>query len=246
MQKLSQARSELRSAAGSDKGIQKLQFLKVHRHGGRGRDGESLVTGCDLPPPRLSLCKLTRSAGKRLRKCDCDDDVDEGKKKYLVGYYYYYYSVSQTIKITISLSVMFSLGLAYFVPFTVIWPKIKSKFEDIKYAKIMFRFSGAIATTLVALAIPQLIPLLGLLTAISMTTIMLLVPVVIETATKWERATRFLLVKNISISVVWVLLMTLYAIFNVAQCRYVLKRLKFASNGIDKPCAQNYTFELVY
>lgn len=44
MQKLSQARSELRLAAGSDKGIQKLQFLKVRRHtavvGMRGRRGE--------------------------------------------------------------------------------------------------------------------------------------------------------------------------------------------------------------
>ena len=35
MQKLSQARSELRLAAASDKGIQKLQFLKVRRQRAR-------------------------------------------------------------------------------------------------------------------------------------------------------------------------------------------------------------------
>ena len=37
MQKLSQARSELRLAAASDKGIQKLQFLKVRRQRARTR-----------------------------------------------------------------------------------------------------------------------------------------------------------------------------------------------------------------
>lgn len=75
MQKLSQARSELRLAAGSsDKGIQKLQFLKVlSRLDGRGEFSHRLrLASSSSTVP--SLCKLTRFAGKRLRKCDCDGE----------------------------------------------------------------------------------------------------------------------------------------------------------------------------
>lgn len=82
MQKLSQARSELRLAAGtSDKGIQKLQFLKVlsRLDGRRGefshrlRLASSSSSSCSISTVP-SLCKLTRFAGKRLRKCDCDGE----------------------------------------------------------------------------------------------------------------------------------------------------------------------------
>lgn len=52
-----------------------------------------------------------------------------------------------------------------------------------------------------------MVPLLSLLAALSMTTVMLLIPIVIETATKWEQATRFLLVKNIGITLIWILLL---------------------------------------
>lgn len=81
MQKLSQARSELRLAAGSsDKGIQKLQFLKVlSRLDGRGEFSHRLRLAASSSSSFSistvpSLCKLTRFAGKRLRKCDCDGE----------------------------------------------------------------------------------------------------------------------------------------------------------------------------
>lgn len=62
-------------------------------------------------------------------------------------------------------------------------------------------------SALLAVAIPIMVPLLGLLAAVSISTVMLLIPILIETATKWEKATRFLLAKNIGISVVWLLLL---------------------------------------
>ncbi|CAD1474075.1 unnamed protein product, partial [Heterotrigona itama] len=58
-----------------------------------------------------------------------------------------------------------------------------------------------------AIAVPKMVPLLSFLAALSMTTIMLLIPILIETATKWQQATRFLFAKNISIFLIWVLLL---------------------------------------
>ncbi|CAK9795728.1 Proton-coupled amino acid transporter-like protein pathetic [Anthophora quadrimaculata] len=138
--------------------------------------------------------------------------------------------LAQTIKVTISLSVMFSFGLAYYVPFSIIWPKIQPLLTNIKFAKSIFRFAGVILTTLIAIAIPQLIPLLGLLTAISMTTIMLLVPIVTETATKWKKATRFLIAKNISISVLWILLLL------VGTIESMLSIIREYGGGKQKGC----------
>ncbi|XP_060821372.1 proton-coupled amino acid transporter-like protein pathetic [Bombus pascuorum] len=85
---------------------------------------------------------------------------------------------------------------------------IRSKFNKMFcYGEAVFRFCGVIATTILAVSIPEMVPLLSLLAALSMTTIMLLIPVVIETATKWEQPTRFLLVKNIGITLIWILLL---------------------------------------
>lgn len=60
---------------------------------------------------------------------------------------------------------------------------------------------------LLAIAVPQMVPLLGLFAALGMSTIMLLIPILIETATKWAEATRTLLAKNIVIFVVWLLIL---------------------------------------
>ncbi|XP_015438308.1 PREDICTED: proton-coupled amino acid transporter 1-like [Dufourea novaeangliae] len=121
-------------------------------------------------------------------------------------------TLAQSIKIAVSLSVLFSFGLTYYVPISILWPIIEPKYETYKYCKATFRLSGILLTTLLAIAVPIMVPLLGLLAALSMTTVILLIPIIIETATKWEKATWFLLAKNISISVVWMLLLVFGAI----------------------------------
>lgn len=60
---------------------------------------------------------------------------------------------------------------------------------------------------LVAIAVPEMVPLLGFLTAFSITTGMLLIPILTETMTKWQTATKYLLAKNVSISFIWITLM---------------------------------------
>ena len=84
---------------------------------------------------------------------------------------------------------------------------IESTYKTHKYSEAAFRLAQILAAMMVGIAIPQMVPLVGLLTAISMTTMMLLIPVLIETTTKWETATRLLLAKNIGIAVLWILLL---------------------------------------
>ncbi|CAL7943887.1 unnamed protein product [Xylocopa violacea] len=120
--------------------------------------------------------------------------------------------LAQVIKIAISLSVLCSYGLAFYVPIVILWPMVKPKFESYNLGESVFRLCGIIGTAILALAIPEMIPLLGLLTAFSMTTIMLLIPISVETATKWEEASWFLLAKNICIFIIWVLLLIFGAI----------------------------------
>ncbi|KOX75034.1 Proton-coupled amino acid transporter 1 [Melipona quadrifasciata] len=117
-------------------------------------------------------------------------------------------TLAKSIKVAIALSVLFSFGLVLYVPVSVLWPMIQSKLSGtIPYGEAMFRSGVMIAATTLAIAVPKMVPLLSLLAALSMTTIMLLIPILIETATKWEQATRFLFAKNISIFLIWVLLL---------------------------------------
>lgn len=60
---------------------------------------------------------------------------------------------------------------------------------------------------LLAIAVPQMVPLLGLLSALGMSTIMLLIPILIEMTTKWAEATRPMFAKNVVIFVVWLLIL---------------------------------------
>ncbi|XP_076673491.1 proton-coupled amino acid transporter-like protein pathetic [Andrena cerasifolii] len=115
--------------------------------------------------------------------------------------------LAQSVKVVISLSVMFSFGLAYYVPHSIIWPMIKSRYETQKYSEAAFRLVQIVATMTVGIAIPQMVPLVALLNSVSMTTMMLLIPVLIETTTKWETASKLLFAKNIGISVLWILLL---------------------------------------
>lgn len=71
----------------------------------------------------------------------------------------------------------------------------------------MYLIYLCVSLVIVGIAIPQMVPLVGLLTAISMTTMMLLIPVLIETTTKWRTATKLLFAKNIGISVLWIFLL---------------------------------------
>ncbi|KAL6439646.1 hypothetical protein ACFW04_004022 [Cataglyphis niger] len=129
-------------------------------------------------------------------------------------------ALAQIVKIAISLSVLFTMGLAYYVPFTVLWPMILSRIatKSLLYHRLyeaLFRLAGIIGTTLLAIAVPQMVPLLGLLSALGMSTIMLLIPILIEMTTKWAESTRPMIAKNIAIFVIWLLILVFGAIESI-------------------------------
>ncbi|XP_015590133.1 proton-coupled amino acid transporter-like protein pathetic [Cephus cinctus] len=121
--------------------------------------------------------------------------------------------LAQVAKIAVSISVMFTYGLQYFIPIGILWPiiAVKIKPERQLIYEISFRLGGVFVSTFIAIAIPQMVPLLGLFTALTMTTAMLLIPITIELATKWEytenRTLNFLIAKNIIIAIIWALLL---------------------------------------
>ncbi|XP_014296569.1 proton-coupled amino acid transporter-like protein pathetic [Microplitis demolitor] len=123
---------------------------------------------------------------------------------------------SNLVKIAVTLSVICTYGLHYYVPVTILWPMIIKKSEAIignhaKMYKILFKLGGVTVSTFLAAAIPQVVPVLGFLTAFSMTTTMLLMPIVIEIMTKWYDKTPFIYLflrwtKNVIIIILWLLM----------------------------------------
>ncbi|XP_018361673.1 PREDICTED: uncharacterized protein LOC108760307 [Trachymyrmex cornetzi] len=121
-------------------------------------------------------------------------------------------TLAQVVKIAISLSVLFTFGLTYYVPISVLWPMIHSRIVtksslQHRFYESLLRLGGVIGTTLLAIAVPQMIPLLGLFSALGLSTLMLLIPILIETSTKWAEATRTMFAKNIVIFIVWLIIL---------------------------------------
>ncbi|KAG5321786.1 S36A1 protein, partial [Acromyrmex heyeri] len=121
-------------------------------------------------------------------------------------------TLAQVVKIAITLSVLFSFGLTYYVPIRVLWRIIYMRIAtksslQLRIYNCLLRLGGVVITTLVALAVPQMVPLLGLFSALGMSTIMLLIPLLIEISTKWTEATRTLFAKNIAVFVVWLMIL---------------------------------------
>ncbi|XP_058789151.1 proton-coupled amino acid transporter-like protein pathetic [Phymastichus coffea] len=126
---------------------------------------------------------------------------------------------AQMVKVSIVLSVLCTYGLQYYVPITILWPMIAKKIGDNICYERCFRIGGVIICTLLAIALPHMASLLGLFAAISMTTVMLLIPILIEIATKWNYLTgckgRIMIIKNIVISIVWLMLLIFGTLENI-------------------------------
>ncbi|XP_008216698.1 proton-coupled amino acid transporter-like protein pathetic isoform X1 [Nasonia vitripennis] len=126
---------------------------------------------------------------------------------------------AQMVKVAVSLSVLLTYGLQYYVPITILWPMIAKRIGNKRVYETFFRLGGVIACTSLAIALPHLAQLLGLFAALSMTTVMLLIPAMIEITTKWNdpgRARHYLmLVKNVFILFVWLMIMVFGTIENI-------------------------------
>ncbi|KAJ8676540.1 hypothetical protein QAD02_012327 [Eretmocerus hayati] len=139
-------------------------------------------------------------------------------------------ALAQMIKVVIALSVLFTYGLMYMVPVKILWPMIASKVGDKFAYEAIFRMFGVFLTTSLAAAVPHMLPLLGLLTALTVTTIILFIPILIELATKWDYSSKafrvLLLTKNFVIGVLWFLLVLFGVTGNLHEIIVDMKGLK--------------------
>lgn len=73
-----------------------------------------------------------------------------GRFHYHIWFYVIICSLAQIVKIAISLSVLFTFGLAYYVPISVLWPMIRSRIaakgsRQRRIYEITLRLGGVVA-----------------------------------------------------------------------------------------------------
>ncbi|XP_076248737.1 proton-coupled amino acid transporter 2 isoform X2 [Calliopsis andreniformis] len=98
----------------------------------------------------------------------------------------------QCIKVAISLSILFSYALQFYVPIAIIWPKIVDQFGPFKWpilAETVFRSAVCFLTFVLAEVIPKLGLFISLVGAVSSTALALIFPPIIEMVVCWQNAT---------------------------------------------------------
>ncbi|XP_068974164.1 proton-coupled amino acid transporter-like protein CG1139 isoform X2 [Bombus flavifrons] len=97
----------------------------------------------------------------------------------------------QCIQVAISLSILLTYALQFYVPIAIIWPKIVNRFGPFKwpvFAETVFRSSMCFLTFVLAEAIPQLGLFISLVGAVSSTALALVFPPIIEMVVCWQNA----------------------------------------------------------
>ncbi|XP_076170143.1 proton-coupled amino acid transporter 2 isoform X2 [Ptiloglossa arizonensis] len=97
----------------------------------------------------------------------------------------------QCIKVAISLSILFTYALQFYVPVAIIWPGIVDQFGPFKWpvlSETVFRSSLCFLTFILAEAIPQLGLFISLVGAVSSTALALIFPPIIEMVVCWQNA----------------------------------------------------------
>ena len=113
--------------------------------------------------------------------------------------------MAKTAQILIALAILFTYGLQFYVPMDILWRKIQDKIPKHKHniSQILIRTGIIILTGVVAAAVPDLEPFIGLVGAVCFSVLGLLVPAVVETVYLWPNklgAYKWMLWKNIILS----------------------------------------------
>ncbi|XP_014487490.1 PREDICTED: proton-coupled amino acid transporter 2 isoform X1 [Dinoponera quadriceps] len=119
-------------------------------------------------------------------------------------------SLSQCIKTAISLSILLTYALQFYVPIAIMWPGIVSQFGPFKwpiFAEIIFRSAMCLLTFILAEAIPELGLFISLVGAVSSTALALVFPPIIEIVVCWHNANLgfFTIAKDLTIVLIGVL-----------------------------------------
>ncbi|KOC67447.1 Proton-coupled amino acid transporter 4 [Habropoda laboriosa] len=97
----------------------------------------------------------------------------------------------QCIQVAISLSILLTYALQFYVPIAIIWPKIVNRFGPFKWpvlAETVFRSAMCLLTFILAEAVPQLGLFISLVGAVSSTALALIFPPIIEMVVCWQNA----------------------------------------------------------
>ncbi|KAL6423468.1 hypothetical protein ACFW04_010213 [Cataglyphis niger] len=95
----------------------------------------------------------------------------------------------QCIKTAISLSILFTYALQFYVPIAIMWPSIVNRFGPFKwpaFAEIIFRSVICLITFILAEAIPKLGLFISLVGAVSSTALALVFPPIIDMIICWH------------------------------------------------------------
>ncbi|XP_046833399.1 proton-coupled amino acid transporter 2-like isoform X1 [Vespa crabro] len=131
-------------------------------------------------------------------------EVVDGKKIYSQA------SLPQCIKLAISLSILLTYALQFYVPIAIIWPGIVEQFGPFKwpvFSEIVFRSALCFLTFVLAEAIPELGLFISLVGAVSSTALALLFPPIIELVVCWQNAnlSPFMVIKDVTIVLIGLL-----------------------------------------
>ncbi|CAB0035612.1 unnamed protein product [Trichogramma brassicae] len=101
-------------------------------------------------------------------------------------------TLPQCIKLAISLSILLTYALQFYVPIAIMWPEFQNYFGPCRWpvaGEIMFRSSMCFITFILAEAIPHLGLFISLVGAVSSTALALIFPPIIEIVICWQNAT---------------------------------------------------------
>ncbi|GJQ88033.1 putative proton-coupled amino acid transporter [Trypoxylus dichotomus] len=96
--------------------------------------------------------------------------------------------LAQAVKILIGLAVFFTFGLQFYVCLEIVWNGIKHRYvKNATFANYILRTVMVIICVLLAVALPMITPFVGLIGAFCFSILGLIVPVVIEIITFWDK-----------------------------------------------------------
>ncbi|XP_008211053.1 proton-coupled amino acid transporter 1 [Nasonia vitripennis] len=99
--------------------------------------------------------------------------------------------LSQCIKLAISLSILLTYALQFYVPIGIMWPEFVHQFGPFNYpvvGEILFRTTFCLITFILAEVIPQLGLFISLVGAVSSSALALIFPAIIEIVISWQDA----------------------------------------------------------
>lgn len=130
-------------------------------------------------------------------------------------------SISIVAQVLIAVAILFTFGLQFFVPMDILWRKIQHRFSKDNHSRtqIILRTGIIIIMGAIAVAVPNLDPIISLVGAVFFSVLGILVPAVIETVYCWPALGKYnwILIKNVILSLFAILALVTGSIVSVEQ-----------------------------